>query len=127
MQYQKHFTVEEAQQILEKIRPQVEKIPLLKRQLDRLSYDPYHKRYTIAHPDSFKPYPREMEELVHIITELHDHGVIVKGLDEGLIDFPHLRANGEEVHLCWKTGEPALKFWHTLKDGFAGRKPLSEI
>ena len=127
MQYQKHFTVEEAQQILEKIRPQVEKIPLLKSELDRLSYDPYQKRYTLATPDGIKPYPRAMEELAQIVIGLHDRGIIIKGLDEGLIDFPHFRTNGEEVFLCWKSGEPALKFWHTLKDGFAGRKPLSEI
>lgn len=127
MQYKKHFTIEEAQQILAQIRPQVETILRLKRQLDRLSYDPYQKRYTIAHLDSIKPYPRAMEELVHIVTELHDRGIIVKGLDEGLIDFPHVRSGGEEVYLCWKAGESALKFWHKLQDGFAGRKPLNEI
>jgi hypothetical protein len=127
MQHQRHFTLDEASQALERIRAQVEDIPKLKRQLDRLGYDPYKKRYTLGHPDSVKPYPSAMEELVKIVDRLRQQGVVVKGLNEGLIDFPHLRANGEEVYLCWKVGETELAFWHRLSDGFAGRKPLSEI
>jgi len=26
--------------------------------------------------------------------------------------------------LCWKLGEPAIAYWHTEEEGFAGRKPL---
>jgi hypothetical protein len=68
-----------------------------------------------------------MEELAALVTKLHNLGIIVKGLDEGLIDFPHRRANGDEVYLCWKVGEDALAFWHTVQDGFAGRRPLKEL
>jgi hypothetical protein len=27
--------------------------------------------------------------------------------------------------LCWKLGEPAIAYWHTEEEGFAGRKPLN--
>ncbi len=127
MQHEKHFTLEEARQELRHIRRQVEQIPKLKRQLDRLSYDPYTKRYTLANLDSLKPYPQAMEELAQIVTELQHKGIVVKGLDEGLIDFPHKRANGDEVYLCWKAGEDDLQFWHMLQGGFMGRKPMSEL
>ena len=50
-------------------------------------------------------------------------GGVVKDLDLGLVDFPHLR-DGEVVNLCWKHGETAIEYWHGLDEGFAKRKPL---
>lgn len=54
-------------------------------------------------------------------------GVLVKSLDEGLMDFPHLRKNGEEVYLCYKLGGENILFWHTLDSGFAGGKSTTEL
>jgi hypothetical protein len=31
----------------------------------------------------------------------------------------------EEVWLCWKAGEPEIKFWHSKHEGFMGRKLLA--
>ena len=42
---------------------------------------------------------------------------------QGLLDFPALR-RGEEVCLCWRVGEAEIGYWHSLEDGFAGRRPL---
>ena len=58
------------------------------------------------------------------IEEIEELGILIKSLDEGLIDFPSLRFN-EEVWLCWKIGEEKIKFWHGKNEGFIGRKPLS--
>jgi hypothetical protein len=66
---------------------------------------------------------REARELAHTIDELSELGVEVKDIDEGLVDFPALR-RGETVLLCWKLGEDDIEYWHTLEDGFAGRRPL---
>jgi hypothetical protein len=58
---------------------------------------------------------------------LDQRGVVVKGIDEGLIDFPHIREDGEEVYLCWKIGENDIAFWHRLSEGYAGRKSIKEL
>lgn len=57
------------------------------------------------------------------MEEMESSGVIVKSVEGGLADFPSKRF-GEEVWLCWKYGEDAVKFWHEIGSGFAGRKPL---
>jgi len=50
-------------------------------------------------------------------------GAQVKDLDIGLIDFL-ARYHGRDVCLCWKLGEDGIHFWHSLEEGFRGRKPI---
>jgi hypothetical protein len=61
--------------------------------------------------------------LYNAIEHLEATGVIIKSVDEGLLDFPSMRFD-EEVWLCWKVGEKSIKFWHGKDEGFMGRKPL---
>ena len=61
--------------------------------------------------------------LYRAIEQLEAIGVIIKSVDEGLLDFPSRRFD-EEVWLCWKVGESKIKFWHGKDEGFMGRKPL---
>ena len=58
------------------------------------------------------------------IEDFENTGVYLKGLDEGLLDFPAKRFD-EEIWLCWKEGETEIKFWHEKDTGFMGRKPIS--
>ncbi|MGI0025304.1 MAG: DUF2203 domain-containing protein [Nitrososphaera sp.] len=62
-------------------------------------------------------------QLYKAIEELEATGVVIKSVDEGLLDFPSRRFD-EEVWLCWKRGEDEIKFWHAKDEGFMGRKPL---
>jgi hypothetical protein len=52
-------------------------------------------------------------------------GVVVKDVDQGLVDFVGMRA-GREIYLCWRHGEDDIAFWHELNTGFAGREPLDD-
>ena len=65
-----------------------------------------------------------VSNLYKSIEQLECMGVMIKSVDEGLVDFPSLRFD-QEVWLCWKIGETEIKFWHTKDEGFIGRKPLS--
>lgn len=66
----------------------------------------------------------QMTEFYQAIAELEKTGVVIKGIDEGLLDFPSKRFD-DEVWLCWKFGETEIKFWHEKDVGFNGRKPIS--
>ena len=50
-------------------------------------------------------------------------GIVVRDIEQGLIDFPG-RREGREIYLCWRFGEEAVDFWHTPETGFPGRQPL---
>ncbi len=62
-------------------------------------------------------------KLNRIMSELESKGCIIKGIKEGLVDFPSLR-EGREVYLCWRAPEKEIRFWHEIHAGFAGRRPL---
>ncbi|AUX49145.1 hypothetical protein SOCE26_106900 [Sorangium cellulosum] len=56
--------------------------------------------------------------------DVEELGVIVKDQRIGLCDF-YGRVDGALVWLCWRYGETAVEHYHALKEGYAGRKPLT--
>ena len=86
---------------------------------------------TLTGPSKFDQYVLQKQKLNSAITQfyqsiedLENTGVVIKGIDEGLLDFPAKRFY-DEVWLCWKKGEKEIKFWHEKDVGFNGRKPIS--
>ncbi len=84
----------------------------------------------ISTTNSFEDYVTLKQNLNSAITKFYESleilestGVVVKNLDQGLLDFPSKRFD-EEVWLCWKHGETEIKFWHEKDSGFMGRKPI---
>jgi len=59
------------------------------------------------------------------VERLAEHGVIVRDVKDGLVDFPAQR-DGQLVFLCWRLGEASIRFWHEPGAGFAGRRPIEE-
>ena len=73
------------------------------------------------------PLTRSYQEAVSTlrsgVESLSEQGVIVRDVENGLVDFPSMR-EGRIVYLCWRLGEPMVAFWHPPETGFPGRKPL---
>jgi len=123
-----HFTIEDANKLLPSVIKKFRDIVSLKNEVVKIQSEmETNPRYM----SSFKNYVLKKQELNTAITnfykaieDLESTGVMVKSIEEGLLDFPSLRFN-EEVWLCWKEGETEIKFWHGKDEGFTGRKPLS--
>jgi hypothetical protein len=129
----RHFTPEEANAALTQVKPLVERmvahraahVEALERQEElegRIrgnggGIPPAQLAETAAEVE------RHARELASAVDDIVELGVEVKDLDEGLVDFPALR-RGETVLLCWRLGEDDIRYWHTVQDGFAGRRPL---
>ncbi len=124
----RYFTLNEARSLLGEILPELARLVSLKKTLDSKQYDVYrHVYFGGSGPNGTKHYPPELEELVKILNRLESIGILVKSLDDGLIDFPHVRRNGEEVYLCYRLGEEDIIFWHSLDSGFAGRRSTTKL
>src|SRR5438552_13782477 len=123
-----HFTLEDADSILQEIKPLLSEMIELKENLDEKGYDILHHQYFSGiGPNGTGVFSTDMERLVEVVKIISSKGVIIKNMNIGLIDFPHIRANGEEVYLCWKSGEDNIKFWHPIPEGFSGRRGIEEI
>lgn len=68
-------------------------------------------------------YITALEQMSEHLQAIQEMGVLVKDLDMGLCDFPH-HMDGRIVYLCWKRGEPEIRWWHDLHSGYSGRQPL---
>lgn len=123
-----HFSIKEAKRLLPAIRIKLAKIVKLKATLDQQGYDIYkHPVFGGISTNGIGKFPPEMEDLLILSNEISAEGILIKGIDNGLIDFPHIRENGEEVYLCYLLEEEDIEFWHSIDDGFAGRKDIDDI
>ena len=65
--------------------------------------------------------------LVAAAKDIEATGCILRDVDLGLVDFPFRASGGATIFLCWRLGEPAIAFWHGVDEGYAGRKPISQL
>ncbi len=71
-------------------------------------------------------YIKALERISDSVEAIQEMGVLVKDLDVGLCDFPYL-LDGRVVYLCWKLGEPEIRYWHEVEDGYNGRQPIETL
>lgn len=125
-----HFTIKQANEILPNVIQKFKNIVMLKNEVVRIQSELENNPKYVT---SLKDYIIKKQELNSAITnfyqaiaELEGMGIIIKSIEQGLLDFPSLRFS-EEVWLCWKEGETEIKFWHGIEEGFSGRKPIERL
>jgi hypothetical protein len=65
-------------------------------------------------------------ELQAAVDELTRDGILLRDVDNGLVDFPARSPSGRPYWLCWLVDEPEVAWWHWPETGFAGRRPLDD-
>lgn len=66
------------------------------------------------------------EEAQRRIAAITAAGAEIKGIDEGLIDFP-TTIHGVLAYWCWRAGEDDIDWWHPRTSGFSGRRPIVDL
>ncbi|MBL8007476.1 MAG: DUF2203 domain-containing protein [Ignavibacteria bacterium] len=128
MFHNKHFELSEARMLLKDIKHKLSRIVELKNKLDEAGFDiNKHQFFGGFGPNGTGKFPGDLEDLVTLVREITSEGILIKDLNSGLIDFPHIRSNHEEVYLCYLNGEDDINYWHRIQDGFAGRRTMDEL
>ena len=65
-------------------------------------------------------------ELQAAVDELTRDGILLRDVDNGLVDFPARSPSGRPYWLCWLVDEPEVAWWHWPETGFAGRRRLDD-
>jgi hypothetical protein len=123
--HDRHFTVEEANAILDRLKPLLRE---LRDARDVLTDTDSHSVLADAAPTNGGGEPgrkvgEAFLEVRRMLLTIQEAGIVVRDIERGLIDFPALRG-GDEVYLCWELGEDGVAWWHDLDAGYGGRQPL---
>jgi len=121
-----YFTLEQANEILVKIRPLIAELLELRQEI--LKKQP--QAWPVVEKSAGNGGGKLASELVQdfdridsLVKEVNATGAILKDINSGLVDFLALR-DGREVYLCWRFNEPEIQYWHDIQAGFAGRQPI---
>ena len=122
-----YFTQKDANQILPEV---IKKFEIALQKKNDISKLEKQLQIVVSTTNKFDEYIPIKQKLNSAITQFYEAsetlektGVVIKSIDQGLLDFPSKRFE-EDVWLCWKYGEKEIKFWHDKDDGFMGRKPI---
>jgi len=122
------FTTNEANEALPNVIKKFENALAKKNEVTKLEQQ---LQMSLSATNSFEEFVTLKQKLNSAITKFYESveilentGVVVKSIEQGLLDFPSKRFN-EEVWLCWKYGETEIRFWHEKDSGFMGRKPIA--
>jgi hypothetical protein len=121
------FTTNEANAVLPDV---IKKFELALAKQNEIKKIEKELEMSVSTTNSFESFVTLKQTLNSAITKFYESveilentGVVVKSIEQGLLDFPSKRFD-EEVWLCWKHGETEIKFWHEKDSGFMGRKPI---
>jgi hypothetical protein len=127
------FTLDQAQAMLAQVSAEVLAMRACKRELNDLRADLAH----VAEASTGNGHVKDetaiagkrrraealADELNRRLGTVNGWGIELKGIEEGLVDFPSER-DGRVVYLCWRLGEDRIAWWHEIDTGFAGRQSL---
>ena len=130
----RQFTLEEANQLVpwlertfQRLNSSMERLETLKGRLSELQRVQLRLNGTFGRHNEINSMQSELDEmskeLQGMVDDIVAEGIIIRDISRGLVDFPHLR-EGQEVYLCWVSGEQSIDFWHETNRGFDHRQPL---
>ena len=126
MEEERIFTVGEANNLLPQLEAILIGIKRERRLLSRVESEVKRAADCAEQGGGTSCGPRYIQAIEHIvggIEEIHERGVLVKDLEKGLCDFPHM-LDGRIVYLCWRLGESEVEWWHETHSGYTARQPL---
>ncbi|MBI4162064.1 MAG: DUF2203 domain-containing protein [Candidatus Aenigmarchaeota archaeon] len=136
---EKTFTIQEANSLVPKIAGMFDEITELNKRMEEVSTD-IESLLSIWGDELFDKensdnsyYEAKIKERNCMAKEIHgkihkiqETGAMVKDVKKGLVDFYFITSRGL-VFLCWKPGESEILFWHSIENGYPGRRPVSEL
>ena len=125
----RYFTLQEANETLNTIRPWMDEIQAIRREILARKPDVWPVVERAAGNGGSQVASQlvlEFKRLDTLVHQVQGTGVLLKDVNLGLLDFPALK-DGREVYLCWKYGEEDIAFWHEIEAGYAGRRSIASF
>lgn len=125
----RHYTLAEARALL----PQVKEYMALAQQARREIMERQPEIWPVLKAAAGNGGSKQAGEMLQTFRQLETGvkgimalGVLVKDVDQGLVDFLG-RRDGRDVYLCWHAGEEDIEFWHDTDKGYTGRRKIDDL
>ena len=116
----RHFTLDEANDLLPEASRRVSDLAAMQRRLIELA-----RAAEGGEARGVIPEAKALDAQLHEgLAWFEQQGIHVKGIAPALLDFP-ARLDDDLVLLCWLQGEPQVAWYHAADVGFAGREPIA--
>jgi hypothetical protein len=123
--FKKHYTVEEARELLPKLRVWLADLNRHRQRV--VQFDERLGQILAQGSDAggelVNDWIKSLAGIQKLLIRFRKLDIQIKDLERGLVDFPAIMA-GKEVFLCWEQDEDDIEFWHDLDTGYAGRERL---
>ncbi len=132
----KYYTIEEADTALPVVEKFLKKAQRLRDKISWLletnevvlevSSDEGFHYFVTEQVKANKQFHKLYYQFYKVIEGLNEMGIIVKDIDDGLVDFP-FKVNGDDAYLCWQLGEQKIRYWHDCESGYENRQPIVDV
>ena len=131
MNEKRYFTAREIDTLIPQLEKIFDHIQTCKTRAEELAAQSLPTLRTSASTDAVQAqlFRSQVEFLMGAVQEdirqIRTLGGITKDADLGLVDFLG-DVEGQDVWLCWRCGEPRVRFWHPFDGGYGQRRPLPQ-
>jgi hypothetical protein len=119
------FSRDEAQAMLDRVRPLLERARQLSDELSRGASA--RSLQALSGGNGGGGTARQVvatgQQLREVVGRVQRLGIILRDPATGLIDFP-AEHGGEDIFLCWRLDDEGIDWWHPRDQGFAGRRRI---
>ncbi len=126
-----YLSVLQANELIQKIKPDVERLFELNEQLHfldntKIEFDNDSVENFLLEVELNKNFHEKNLELYTLLGFLIRQGCVMRDLDKMEIDF-YSRHVGKDILLCWRPNEEQILFWHFLGDDMSKRKAIKQL
>lgn len=126
-----YFSLQEANELVQKIKPTVERIVQLRDEIDlldntKIEIDSKSIENMVLEIELNKSFHEKNLEMYSLIGGLIRHGCIIRELTTMEIDF-YSRFNKREIAFCWRPEDDKILHWHFLNEDCEKRQPIKII
>lgn len=126
-----YFSVAEANSLIKRIRPEVDRLFELNEQLQlldntKIEFDNDSMESFLLEVELNKNFHEKNVEMYTLLGFIIREGCVVRDLEKMEIDF-YSRHAGKEILLCWRPLEEQVIFWHYIGEDVEKRKSIKQL
>ncbi len=126
-----YFSLQEANELIQRISPRVQRIIQLRDELNlldntKIEFDNESIENYLLEVELNKSFHEKNLEMYSLLGELIREGCLIRDLEELEIDF-YSKYNERDITLCWKPGQEKIFYWHFPHEAHRKKRSINEI